>query len=178
VKTEFANSIYPGPISTSVKAECTVSGGYAKTPISCFLVFFSQIGQENGEQRLRSCVATCSDLFVELHAIATSLLPSLQKVGFVGIKNTGFFGRWSSFWKDLCLYVVGNGLATESQLSRDFTFVEALLMECSHSFIAGMPIVSANLFVERTVAHPTWTFTRRGGHGAVVLFLLWTFQPL
>src|SRR5437763_11611277 len=100
-------------------------------------MLFSQVRNEASEQGSRPRVATSFDFLIELCAIATPLLPSLEQVGLVGIKQAPSRWRATPLGKGLSPDESTDGLPTDFKSSQDVTQTQALLVERSDGFIAA-----------------------------------------
>jgi len=76
------------------------------------------------------------------------LLPPLEKVWFVGIKDASFLGRCASFRKGLRSGEETNGFPTDLESPRDCTLTETLLVEGTDGFIPTIPIGTARLLID------------------------------
>ena len=109
------------------------------------LMLFSQVCNEASEQGSRPHVAPSFDFLMQLCSIATPLLPSLEQVGLVGIKQAPSIRRPTPFGKGLSSDEATNGFPTHLESPRDVTQTPALLVKRTHSFIAAIPIGTAHL---------------------------------
>ena len=110
-------------------------------------MLFSQVRQEASEQGSRPGVATSFDLLRELCAIATALLPPLEEIGLVGIKQTPSRGGPTAFGKGLSPDELADGFASHPKASSNFTQTRTMLVECSDGFIPAIPVGPARLGV-------------------------------
>src|SRR5207249_2549375 len=116
-------------------------------------MLFAEVRNETSEQGSRPRVATSFDFLIELCAIATPLLPSLEQVGLVGIKQAPSMRRATPFRKGLSPDEPMDGLPTDFESSRDVTQTQALLVERSDGFIAAIPVGTARLGVRFGSSH-------------------------
>lgn len=63
----------------------------------------------------------------------------------MGIKETGFSGRFASFREGLRSEKATNGFSTDLESSRDFTLTEPLLVERTDSLIPTIAVGTADL---------------------------------
>jgi hypothetical protein len=110
-------------------------------------MLFSEVRNEAFEQGSRPQVASSFDLLIELCTVATALLPPLENIGLVGIKQTASRGGPTAFGKGLRPDELADGFASHPKASRNFMQTHTLLMQCADSFIAAIAVGPARLGV-------------------------------
>src|SRR5207244_380786 len=109
------------------------------------------------------------------HAVSAPLVPSLQNVVLVGVKQTP---SCSSFGRVhlrilLCLDKFAHRCPRKFEFACNRSLTEPLCKQRAHVFIASTTLVSSHLLLKCVVAHAGWTLIGRRGNGSVVFLWLW-----
>src|SRR5437868_978257 len=144
-------------------------------------MLFPQFCQKPSEQGSRALEATGFDLIVELHTVSASVLPALQNVALVGVKQTPSGSSCGLVFLGilLCLDKCAHGLARQVQFACNRSQTEPLRKQRAHVLIAGHTLVASDLFLKGLVTHPKWSLIGKGRNSAVVFlgfrFPLWFY---
>src|SRR5205807_3914414 len=119
-------------------------------------VLFPQLCEKHSEQSSRACEPTSFDLIIELKTVCASLLPSLQNVALVRVKQTPFFSSFRVMHLRILfgLSKFAYRRTCQFQFSHDGSLTESLFHESTHIFIVRDTLVSSDLLLKVVVPHP------------------------